>query len=109
MRIVQKNTLLSNETLSASGYTQAVQKSWADEAIAHIKARGKVGSTSFAFKIQSSPDNIVWDDLDDSATLTDAGQDVVRETNFGRWIRVAYTRSSGSLTGVDIILQCKGE
>lgn len=111
MRLTVKNNLLTDATISAAGQTAAVQKSWADEAIAHIKIRGKSGSPNVTFKIQSSPDNVTWDDLDDSAGFNNTtGQDVVRETNFGRWIRVVWTYSgSGSYTGVDIILQCKGE
>jgi len=103
--------ILTNATLNASGRSREFEKGWAEQLLLHIKARGFAGSSpTLTVQLQSSPDKIVWDNIESSVTLTAAGQNIIPSTNFGRYVRVVYTLGDGSpvISGVDIKMQCKG-
>ena len=112
MRLYTNNKMLSNASISASGSSSSIKKSWADQLIANIRVRNRTGgSPQMIVKVQSSPDNIDWSDLADSVTITAAGIYNVQETNFGKYIRLAWTLTGSNpvFNGVDMDIQCKGE
>lgn len=111
MRMTTINKMLSNTTISASGFSSSIKKSWAEQLIVNIRVRNRSGVTpSMVVKVQSSPDDIDWSDLADSATFIAKGTGNLRETNFGKYIRLAWTLTGTTpvFTGVDMDIQCKG-
>ncbi len=105
------NKMLNNAIISASGFSPSIKKSWAEQLIVNIRVRNRSGVTpSMVVKVQSSPDDIDWSDLADSVTFTAKGTGNVQETNFGKYIRLAWTLAGTNpvFSGVDMDIQCKG-
>ena len=112
MKIITANTLVSNQTINASGNTESKDKSSYTEAIFYIKV-GTVGGSNtptMTVQMQTSYDNVNWFDIESSVGITATGNNTVRSTNFGKYIRLKYTLTGTNpvFNNVDIILENKG-
>ncbi len=67
-----------------------------------VVVRSKTGSPNAKFYIQSSPNNTDWSTITAALDVTDAGTFTLAVTNFGKYVRVLWTISSGSLDDFDL-------
>lgn len=109
MRVAVPSNLLNNVSISASGESSVMSKSWANQLLLHSTIGAKTGSPNVTFQIQTSPDRVNWSNLN-SITYTNAtGNQSQGETNFGKYIKIVWTLTgSGNFTNVDLWITFKG-
>ena len=105
-------TLVNNQSISASGNTISRGKGEHEYLIAYINVGGVAGSDTptMTVQLQSSPDNNTWYNIESSVAITAAGQNVIRSSNFGKYVRLNYTLTGTNpvFSGVSISINTKG-
>jgi len=105
------NEILKSQTITGNSNSAVFGKGWALEMLLNIRVRGVSGTATPTLKIilQTSPDKVNWANLE-TETITASGEYAKRITNFGKYVRVAWTvtGTTPSFTGVDVYMQTKG-
>jgi hypothetical protein len=99
---------ISNTTLSSSGNSDSFKKSWIDQLMLFIEVGSKVGGGNITFVVQSSYNNVTWFDHTAGSAISAAGVQLLTETNVGPYIRIKWTLSAGTATGVKLTTHAKG-
>lgn len=95
IRQTYSETLGTATTTSAAGNGSAFDVSDMSEGVVFINVTAHAGGgPTITFKLQGSHDATTWFDMDTSwSAMTAVSTQVNKITNFGKWVRVAWTVS----------------
>jgi len=102
MKIAVNNKIISSGAVNTNGNTASFEKQYATEMRIQVIVRTKTGSPNAKFYIQSSPNKTDWTDITAALDVTNTGNFTLAATNFGKYVRIRWTISSGSLDDFDL-------